>query len=347
MNSLGKLFSGTKNLGFSYKAVDQKSTNIINATEGLIRAVQQIGCQELIPNIIYRIEHMPPSPYDNQSMTTNEMITMLITQHDKIINEFKNSPMGVHISHTAINDLKEALNNLIKTSIFSASVNGVVDEAEAKKIMINTLKSFCPGSMLGVLNQPVKNMFPELELSTRPVELMINNGVRVGNVVLGKYKFTGHVVVDIDYDIDFSNDPKASIGILCYTERNGRINLGVIHADRDNNGMKVKGKIHLREISFDGKYVICIEQHVVNDNTGPIINNLHVVITPGKGGVSTTGSVSKFGQTCNSWVWIMILIIVLVVVAYIYYINKDTIKLPTLSQRISQFGRHIKTLRKF
>ena len=61
---------------------------------------------------------------------------------------------------------------------------------------------------------------------------------------------------------------------------------------------------------------------------------------------STFGSMSSFGETCGCWTWIIMLILVLAIVGYILYQNRATIKIPGLPQRIAQFGRQIKTIKR-
>jgi len=60
----------------------------------------------------------------------------------------------------------------------------------------------------------------------------------------------------------------------------------------------------------------------------------------------TSISKSNFGDSdCGCTIWIILLLVVLLVVGYIYNMNKDTIKLPTLPQRIAKFGRQIKSIK--
>ena len=61
---------------------------------------------------------------------------------------------------------------------------------------------------------------------------------------------------------------------------------------------------------------------------------------------STFGSISSFGETCGCWTWIILLILVLAIVGYILYHNRATIKIPGLPQRIAQFGRQIKSIKR-
>lgn len=57
-------------------------------------------------------------------------------------------------------------------------------------------------------------------------------------------------------------------------------------------------------------------------------------------------TISNFGDSgCGCTIWIILLLVVLLVVGYIYNMNKDTIKLPTLTQRIAKFGRQIKSIK--
>lgn len=60
---------------------------------------------------------------------------------------------------------------------------------------------------------------------------------------------------------------------------------------------------------------------------------------------STFGSMENFGS-CGSSIFIVILLIILAIIGYILYINKDTIKIPTLHQRIANFGRQIKSIKR-
>ena len=60
---------------------------------------------------------------------------------------------------------------------------------------------------------------------------------------------------------------------------------------------------------------------------------------------SVLGSMERFGS-CGSNIFIVILLIVLAVAGYLIYKNRDKIKIPSLPQRIAQFGRQIKSIKK-
>ena len=60
---------------------------------------------------------------------------------------------------------------------------------------------------------------------------------------------------------------------------------------------------------------------------------------------SVLGSMESFGS-CGSNIFIVILLIVLALAGYLIYTNRDKIKIPSLPQRIAQFGRQIKSIKK-
>jgi len=80
------------------------------------------------------------------------------------------------------------------------------------------------------------------------------------------------------------------------------------------------------------------------ENNNSMENNLPQIIDKIK--LSMAGSIEGFGS-CGSTVFIIILLIVLGLAGYLIYTNRDKIKIPSLPQRIAQFGRQIKSIKKF
>ena len=62
-------------------------------------------------------------------------------------------------------------------------------------------------------------------------------------------------------------------------------------------------------------------------------------------GENLFGFMESFGSS-GSNIFIILLLIVLVVTGYLIYKNRDKIKMPSLPQRIAQFGRQIKSIKK-
>ena len=61
--------------------------------------------------------------------------------------------------------------------------------------------------------------------------------------------------------------------------------------------------------------------------------------------LSTFVSMEKFGS-CGSSIFIVILLIIIMLIGFVLYTNKDIIKIPTLHQRIANFGRQIKSIKR-
>jgi hypothetical protein len=81
--------------------------------------------------------------------------------------------------------------------------------------------------------------------------------------------------------------------------------------------------------------------------TKPVLTTTKPVLTTTKPVITTTKS--KFGNMsgCSCTSWIFLLLLIAVVCGVMYYKNKKGNPFPNMQQRIAQFGREIKSIKKF
>ena len=63
-------------LGLTYKPIDKNTDRTLNALQNVILAMQKIGCQEIIPKLIYIIK------FKSEKVSPNEVIKIEDAKND-------------------------------------------------------------------------------------------------------------------------------------------------------------------------------------------------------------------------------------------------------------------------
>ena len=264
-------FFNTPTLGLTYKPINKIAGADLDAVQRVISVIQQIGCKEIIPKLVYEIQKTPINPNQKEVIKSEDAFNMITTQIAQTIK-------GMQVSDESKLRLLDVVTKLAETVINTSSVNGVVDQATIKQNMIDVLKSFCPDSMMGTYVPP-------------PPQHLIYTGKVTGDVLPQKITYT---------------DKKMGAPPL---------KMKTITAQ----------PMMKKTISTFGS---------TDDSMSQIIDS-----------VKNFGSMENFGN-CGSNIFIVILLIILAIIGFVLYKNRDTIKMPTLSQRIAMFGRQIKSIKR-
>lgn len=130
--------------GFTYKSANKRSTAVINATQAVLSQVQIIGCQEVIPQIIYNIKNTPNKPRLQSPQDLKSNLSKEITN------------MTARLPGASKTNLNNSLTKLVNVVVDNSTVKGKIDQALARQNMVDVLSSFCPGKMMGKYDPPPK-----------------------------------------------------------------------------------------------------------------------------------------------------------------------------------------------
>jgi hypothetical protein len=144
-------------LGLNYTAVNKNTEANLEAVKNVISVVQQIGCQEIIPKLITKLQNEPKS---TKKMGSAFIINMLTNDLGKMLKATE-----YDISKDSKKNLIKQINTLVTVIVTNASVDGMVSEDTAKQNMIDVYKSFCPSSMGAYVppTPPNKSTFGSME----------------------------------------------------------------------------------------------------------------------------------------------------------------------------------------
>ena len=324
--------------GVNYKAVDALSGDLLNKVQNVINAVQPIMCQTFVPVYIdflqRELETSSPGP---QHAPPNEIKKQLRYMMSSAIK--KGFADGMQpITQSTKDTLTTAIDELIDASVDAATVNGKVEHKMATQVLINVLKSLCPGGV-GTYTRPAPTTPPIILFNKKKIDVKVET-LQV---------WTGESQPYHDINILFDGYPTTNIpnkGGLLITTDDG-LNKVEINFPIDKitkaSGIDhiIKGSKNPTKINI--KFVSTTLYH---------INRIQVTAVPSTSSInqtikSTFANISRsnFGSSCGCWLWMVILFIVVVAVL-VYLHSQGKLKMPTMSQRIAQFGSDIKSLRK-
>ena len=160
--SFPPLASPATPIGFSYMSNNKNVNTTMEATQKVISAIQTIGCQEVVPQMIYNIQNAPmDKKYGN--LNPEEIKKAYVVQVDAFINQMN---VKKNIREESINILRSSLINLSNICIDNATMDGKVNQELSRKLLIDILTSFCPGNLLGRYKPPVEEIIAEKTQST-------------------------------------------------------------------------------------------------------------------------------------------------------------------------------------
>jgi len=127
-------------LGFNYKSVNPSTDAFLQKTQKVMIQFQKVGCNEMVPKIIYNIKKEKPSG----SPQSAEQIKQ------KFIDSMPNTdPSRGGLSDNSLFLLRNSIVELFNTFVDNATVNGITDIRKANQDMVDALSSLCPGEMMG------------------------------------------------------------------------------------------------------------------------------------------------------------------------------------------------------
>jgi hypothetical protein len=327
--------------GLIYKSANRKSDAIIKASQGVLSQVQMIGCQEIIPQMIYNIKNTPNDPRIKSPSEVK------LGMSKDLINMTKRLPGA---SKTNLNN---SLTKLVNVVVDQSTVKGKIDQALARRNMVDVLSSFCPGKMMGKYNGPKKNVSvpgkkggtlqKEIKIVDFPKNLVIEpNDFQTNNVTLdisNKYTISYKFMIDISGKVD----PGTSVEIKISNDKH--------YSNVLLKGSDLKTGINTfthRTPELEGKLDVKININPKGTNKITIIGGSHVTVSPVNSVVnavkSTFGSMSNFGSSGSGFMTFLLLLLIVAGVLYYLY-SQGKLKFPTMGQRVAQFGRDIKSIR--
>ena len=306
--------SGT--LGFNYKLSSNKNTNAtIASLQNVIKNIQAIGCETIIPKIIYELNNMPYIPnFETNPQKFIEQSTATIVDNIKI-----DSP-------ALVNELKNSIRNtyglLVNNSTTKKGKVDVIDQSLIKKNMVDFFSSICQGKIKPYVPPPlpannmVKYYIKKMQQdgsSTQTLQSVLDGGsISIGGYLytsdylkkLGQFFENGIPIITIDIRGNASPYPEGPVP--SYAPTYGQISSG------DSSGSS--------RYSSSGPGPVGFTSYFGNNNT--------------------TG-----GNHFMLWFIIIAVVIVLILAFFIYKGGKAKGG-STVAQKIAEFGRHIKSISK-
>jgi hypothetical protein len=281
--------------GFTYKSANKRSTAVISAAQAVLTQVQNIGCQEVIPKMIYNIKN---SPKDNSVQSPSDM-------KSRLSKEVTNMVKFIQASDASKKTLENSLVKLANTVVDNSIVSGKVDQNLVKQNMVDLLSSFCPGKMMGKFDGPPK---PITDDQLTQIQKIFET-----------------------FESSLSESEKKTINDV----------FSKIPNSSNNHTTATFDDMTRQVINASGALKSDLKLKVI-----AAINNSRAVVKLPPLSISmytksTFGSMSHFGSgSC------LFLLFLLIVVGVLYYLHSQgKIKFPTMGQRISQFGRDIRSIR--
>ena len=326
--------------GFTYKSVNRKSDAVIKASQNVMSQVQLVGCQEIIPKMIYEIKNKPKganvqTPSEMKSLFQKEITNML---------------KFIQVSEPSKKRLENSLVNLSKIVVDNSTVSGKVDQNVARQNMVDVLSSFCPGNLMGKYTPPPKNVnVPGKKgaVLQKPVKIIdfptnkviMPNDFQTDNVTLdisNKYKVSYTFVIGITGKVDPETSFQISMGSINILRKGSQLKTGIntfrFTSPEAEGTLNVKFNVTAKG---NNKVTIIGGSHVTVEPANSVVNTVKTAVK------STFGSISHFGSGSG-----LFLLFLLIVVGVLYYLHSQgKLKFPTMGQRIAQFGRDMKSIR--
>jgi len=359
-------------VGLKYNTVNKNTDDSLSQIQNFMFLIQEIGCKELVPGLINNIQ---TAPTGTEKISSDDAY-LILTKDFRIMME--NMPFTID-SKTKI---FEAYNILVKNIVIKVSVNGVVDPVRVKENMIDIYKSFCPGSMMGTYyppklltsstegSQPKVASLPPMQpnISSLPIQpdYLLNLTSPIKNKSGQRWVYDRVFDLKTTYNLNFEllfgiprrikdSDTKISgtiknpatntIQTFYYNNRYDKD--GIIKVYFTMNNLKGPTDINILVLTGMSDEYITIERAVITSTPYTAVKSTFGSMENDDSMLdSILGSIESFGST-GSTIFIIILLIVLGLAGYLIYTNRDKIKMPSLKQRIAQFGRQIKSIKKF
>jgi hypothetical protein len=150
-------------LGFKYTSTNKSSDILLQKTQNVLTQFQNVGCQEIIPKIIYEIKNTKTPGSSEPADKTKQ-------QFAAFVDKATQNTQGV--SQASVKLLKNSIIDLFNTAIDNATVNGMVEAPKVYQSIIDMLSSFCPGEMMGKYTYVPR----KLELTQWMLERLNNQG---------------------------------------------------------------------------------------------------------------------------------------------------------------------------
>ena len=367
--------------GLPYNDSNENVKKVLGTLQNVINKIQEIVCTGQLKYLILdslnnKLETTGQKiPSDKLKDQMNYGIDQMKIGGIEIKSNF--------VTQTQFDDLKKLLKILVDVVITVNTVDGMVTDTTIKQTIIDIINSFCldykqqdkiipiaatstPTATLapkqdGATSTPTATLAPKQDGATsKPTATLAPPNVllEVKRDIInnqGQNWIYNKTITDFNDYIIFSRLIISTPGK--YTD-NSFIKIDIINAT-------YKYSTRINGSSFDDRKLIDIIINTEKEKlTGETKINITITTGAGDPGIiikegsrvvvsmkpsvikPTFGSMSSFGETCGCWTWIILLILVLAIVGYILYQNRATIKIPGLPQRIAQFGRQIKSIKR-
>lgn len=303
-------------LGFSYKSSNKNTDVVIRSAQNVIKSIQNLGCQTIIPQIIYEINNQPNDPNfptDPKTVTDQFISGTLKNIVDGLYKQTNNLALT--------NELSKSIKDTFQLFVNNSTIKGKVDQNLIKKNMIDFYSSFCPGNTMGKYQPPandkiitynLKTMKPDGSFIQWPAKVNYGSSVIIGGIV-------------------YTYDDLKKIGIAYGTD------IPTITIDLQGAPSPFPANASSTPPPAN--------------TSSPVLASLPPPPVTGPTGlVSTFGAMkddttSTFGSMASGF--LIFIVLLLIVGGVIYYLHsKGKVKIPGLPQRIAAFGRQIKAIRK-
>jgi hypothetical protein len=137
---------------------------------------------------------------------------------------------------------------------------------------------------------------------------------------------------------NITNELLNQINNIISNASNGKISFSGVTI----NGYDPLVKMMSAKINTDPNIVFSLISYIIaNQLTLPTITSKSTFAN-----ISHFGSqISRFGESCGCGMWIFLFLIIIIAAVVLH--TKGKLKIPTIGQRVAQFGRQIKTIKRF
>ena len=336
--------------GIQYNDSNENVKNVMVSFQNLINKLQEILCSSQLKYLAFDMLNEI-----NSSNTTSEYPKKLRDDIQKNIDEItyetKDKEYGISIEQ--FNELKKLILVLINVLItVNTDSDGTVNSSKIKQTSYEILNSLCldyKAPERTIANQTTSVNYTTPDSQQLDISQLTPSDLYIINKVGAKYVNTEFLDLD-SLRIEFVQD------LIDQSLVSGPTKQQVSNIEAPTDHPQVVSNIkalvyeYITQDVYDG----------LNENQNGIVFSLLpgskklTVTTPAKGVVnpvkSTFGamadySIFNFGSTTSTF--LIILIILLIVGGVLYFLHKKgKNKIPGLPQRIAEFGRQIKAIRK-
>jgi hypothetical protein len=125
-----KAFISSPKFGLNYSPVNDESKLVIDQFQGIMNQLQPILCSAVGEEIIKEINNLDMTIVETDPTLLKKMMADQINQSSEMLNDYT---------------LSTSIINLVNMCIDLSTVNGKVDVSKSKKLMLDIVKSVCPG----------------------------------------------------------------------------------------------------------------------------------------------------------------------------------------------------------